>query len=105
MSTKKRSELYAPQCLLKWYFSKIACERGAIKKLAEYCQCSQAFLGAVMSLRAPMPIMMAIKISIYSNGDLYIGDVCPTLKKYIPLLVNQYERKFYAKRFKTDKRD
>lgn len=105
MKTKKNSETYAPQCLLKWYFSQIACKRGEIKKLAEYCECSQAFLGAVMRLRAPMPIMLAIKLSIYSNGSLYLGDICPILKPYIPVIVTQYEQKFYAKRSNTTKRD
>ena len=87
----KDSRYYAPQCLLKWYYSKIATKYGASTELAKYCNCTQAFITAVMSRRAPIPILLAIKLSIYSK--LYLGDICPVIDPYIADIAQQY----YAK--------
>ena len=54
--------------------------------LAKYCGVSLCYISAIANQRANLPVDLAIKICAYSKGKLYLGDLCPYIKDYLPFI-------------------
>lgn len=60
--------------------------RGELKKFAEFCNCSVAFLSMVARGKSRFSVELAIMTVIFSRGKVTLDELCPWLKPYLPLV-------------------
>lgn len=73
------------------YFNtlKLLCGYGALKKWADFCGCSPAWLTRLATGKFRIPLDIGIKTAIYSCGKVDLIDLCPYLKDDLPIIARQ----------------
>lgn len=87
---KRREVDYVPTAFISYFNTlKVMCGYGALKKWADFCGCSPAWLTSLASGKYQIPVDIAIKTAIYSRGKVDLVDLCPFLKDDIPIIARQ----------------
>ena len=68
-------------------------KRGSLSQLAKFCGISLAYLTRLSNQECSLPVDVAIKTVIYSQGKLDLAELCPYLQDYLPTLARLQIRK------------
>lgn len=87
---RRREVTNVPTAFISYFNTlKVMCGYGALKKWADFCGCSPAWLTRLASGNYQIPIDIAIKTAIYSRGKVDLVDLCPSLKDDIAIIARQ----------------
>lgn len=87
---RRREVSKVPTAFISYFNTiKVMCGYGALKRWADFCGCSPAWLTRLASGNHQIPIDIAIKTAIYSRGKVDLVDLCPNLKEDIAIIARQ----------------